>query len=235
MAKLEFAYKPVEIFGHSGSSLNVQGGTIQVNTELASGTVDVSLGNSTVVVDFGGTVESNKNLYIELRDGAFGADIFQPTSDNKPDTVRVLWSTGALYGYNDGNTGFDRIRVQESASGGTIPTGLLATAVTERSFDGIQEATSTTTVVNGTVQSQIFDIRTFQTKTFGINSTASGTLTIQVAMTAGGTLFDFITDTNITANTFTTKSFTEAYADTRAQFVASTLTGTIDMLFSIQA
>ena len=37
MAKLNFPYKPVEIFGHSGSSLNVSGGTIEVNTELFNG------------------------------------------------------------------------------------------------------------------------------------------------------------------------------------------------------
>ena len=55
MAVLEFAYKPVEMFGHSGSSLNVAGGTIQVNTELfAGGTLDVrALATSTVQIQAG--------------------------------------------------------------------------------------------------------------------------------------------------------------------------------------
>jgi len=86
---------------------------------------------------------------------------------------------------------------------------------------------STNVDASGTYTSDWVDLSKYDMKTAAINTTTSGTLTIQVTFTSStATAYNYYTDNNVPSG-LTTKSFTENVYYVRLQFVPSS-SGTID-------
>ena len=84
------------------------------------------------------------------------------------------------------------------------------------------------TSTNTWIYSDAVDISTFVTKTCCLYSTTAGTLKIQTTPTSStATWYDYYTDTSISADTYVTKSFTEAQYWVRLAFYTSS-TGTLN-------
>jgi len=106
--------------------------------------------------------------------------------------------------------------------------------VQARYYSPVTLWSSTNVTASSTNTSDWVDISTFYIKTFSVYSTVSGTLIIEVSPTSStATAYEYYRDNSVSANTFTTKSFTEVFYYARLKFVPSadgTLTGYLGMM-----
>ena len=180
-------------------------------TKISSGTIDYitkvgSLGGTSdwrLVSDAVGLMKSTGGTVATLPSGTQDIGIVS-------DTIGLMKSTGGT--------------VTVSSLGGTSDF-----ALRERYYFPTTLWASTNTEASGTATSSWVDISKFNTKTVSIYCTQASTMIIEVTPTSStATAYEYYKDTSVSANTYTTKSWTEVFFYNRIKIVtptASTLDG----------
>lgn len=195
----------VDTDGNTVPLLANSDGTLKVDTELTLSADNVTIGNVKVFSDSSGT------QYFGLVDSS----------------RRIILSPSSTITASQSGT-WD---INVASSSIMLPVDLQA-----RYFTSTQVFSSTVVPASGTATSSWIDISKYPTKTISLlSSSASGTLIIQVAPSSStATAYDYYTDSSVSSNTFTAKSFSEAFNWVRIQFIPSA-SSTIDAWISMMA
>ncbi|RLF59330.1 MAG: hypothetical protein DRN25_04160 [Thermoplasmata archaeon] len=211
---VEFKFKPVQLFARTGIN----------TTEVASLVVDPDTGALKVVevAPSGTTVTENVKIVAPV--DATTSNVLVHLTDTAGNVINPMPNTGGTI-------------AQVTTIGSTVDIAVVTHAVmTPVDLQAIYQSAVTlwdaynidSTSTNTWIYSDPVDISTFVTKTCCLYSTTAGTLKIQTTPTSStATWYDYYTDTSISADTYVTKSFTEAQYWVRLAFYTSS-TGTLN-------
>lgn len=212
------------------TTLLTSGGTITANTELElTGTL---IANVTIFKDPSGS------LTWGLVDATSNRIVLSPTSTvvlNATSTIgaAISWATGSTL-----DVSFAPTSTLGAAITGDITTSSTISVITgSRYYLGSQLFTGTVVAESGTVNSGTIDISKYEIKTVSVYVTSAdnnSTLLIDVAPVASSTIHNYYS-THVSSTSFTTKSFTEAFADIRAQVISGTADSTVDAWLGLMA
>jgi len=234
-------------------------GKLIVDTELTLSADNVTIGNVKTFVDSSGTqqfglVDDSKRIILSPS-STIDALIKSPTDGTTGYLItHVANSSGTIID----NFGADPVGIKDTTgtqidpmpkTGGTVGVAEVSSTVDvavvnhsvmtpvdvqARYYSPVTLWSSTNVTASSTNTSDWVDISTFYIKTFSVYSTVSGTLIIEVSPTSStATAYEYYRDNSVSANTFTTKSFTEVFYYARLKFVPSadgTLTGYLGMM-----